>query len=176
VRYTFGNRPAVAIISTRVKPSAVARRIPAWCGVALVLMFAAGCSGSEEAPSTPTGPTPPPASTPPPTPSAPSNFSVTTIVSGGDCNATSNSPVSCTFVAQVTGGQGPFTYTWEFWSANEQKVTVSGQSARPILDCRVATGVTEFRVYYSVRVDPAGGGAPATAQQDQRVYRVAGHC
>jgi hypothetical protein len=97
-------------------------------------------------------------------------------VSGGDCNATSNSPVSCTFVAQVSGGQGPFTYTWRFWAANLETVTVTGQSVRPTLDCRFSTGEAQFRIYFTLRVDSSSGGAPAELQNDQRVYRVAGHC
>ena len=155
------------------------QRISGWCGLAVVLMLAAGCSGGESG-STPTSPTPPaPAPTTPTTPttpSTPSNFSVGYIVSGGDCNATSNSPVSCTFVAQVNGGQAPFTYTWTFWAANLETVTVTGQEVRPTFDCRFSTAEPQFRIYFTLRVTPSGGGGPAEIQNDQRIYRVAGHC
>ena len=172
----FAATAAVARISARDQSSPVGRRISTWCGLAVVLMLAAGCSGSgNESPSTPTAPTPTPTPTPT-TPSTPSNFSVGYIVSGGDCNAASNSPVSCTFVAQVTGGQGPFTYTWTFWAANLETVTMTGQSVRPTLDCRFSTGESQFRIYFTVRVDPSGGGAPAIVQNDQRIYRASGHC
>ena len=170
----FATAATVPIISTRVKSSPVVHRLSAWCGLAVVLMLAAGCSGGESA-SAPTGPTPTPTSTPT-TPSTPGNFSVGYIVSGGDCNAASNSPVSCTFVAQVTGGQGPFTYTWTFWAENQERVTMTGQSVRPTLDCRFSTGQSQFRIYFTVRVDPSGGGAAATVQNDQRIYRVPGNC
>lgn len=97
-------------------------------------------------------------------------------MSGGDCNAASNSPVSCTFVAQVTGGQAPFTYTWEFRAENLETVTVTGQSVRPTLDCRFSTGQSQFRIYFTLRVDQSGGGASVNVQNDQRIYRAAGHC
>src|SRR5262245_21000015 len=158
--------------------AAMAYRFSALCGLAVVVMLAAACSGGESG-STPTSPTPEPttpAPTTPTTPSTPGNLSAGYIVSGGDCNATSNSPVSCTFVAQVTGGQGPFTYTWRFWSANLETVTVTGQSVRPTLDCKFSTGESQFRIYFTLRVDAANGGGAAELQNDQRIYRVAGHC
>jgi len=155
----------------------MAHRFSTWCGLVVVLMLVAGCSGGESG-STPTGPTPAPSPAPttPTTPSTPSNFSAGYLVSGGDCNATSNSPVSCTFVAQVTGGQGPFTYTWEFHSANLETVTVTGQSVRPTFDCRFSTGEAQFRIYFNLRVDQSGGGPSVNIQNDQRIFRVAGHC
>jgi hypothetical protein len=158
-------------VFTRVRRAAL-------CGLVAASMLAAGCSGGDEnAPTSPTSPTPTtPTPTTPSTPSTPSNFTVGYIVSGGDCSATSNSPVSCTFVAQVNGGQGPFTYTWRFWAANLETVTMTGQSVRPTLDCRFSTGEPQFRIYFTLRVDPSGGGGPAELQNDQRIYRVAGHC
>lgn len=156
--------------------AAMAQRFSTWCGLVVVLMLAAGCSGGESA-STPTSPTPAtPTSQTPTTPSSPGNFSAGYIVSGGDCSATSNSPVSCTFVAQVTGGQAPFTYTWTFWAENLETVTVTGQSVRPTLDCRFSTGQSEFRIYFTLRVDQSGGGTSVNLQNDQRIYRAAGHC
>ena len=172
----FAIAAAVAIGSTRVQPSHLVPRTSAWCGLVVVLMLAAGCSGGEST-SSPTGPTPTPTPAPTPTtPSTPSNFTAGYIVSGGDCNATSNSPVSCTFVAQVNGGQGPFTYTWEFHAENLETVTMTGQSVRPTLDCRFSTGESQFRIYFALRVDQSGGGASVNVQNDQRIYRVAGHC
>lgn len=172
----FAIASAMAIASTRVQPSPRVHRTSTWCGLVVVLMLSAGCSGGES-PSLPTNPTPAPTSTPAPTvPSTPSNFSAGYIVSGGDCNATSNSPVSCTFVAQVTGGQAPFTYTWEFHSANLETVTVTGQSVRPTFDCRFSSGEAQFRIYFSLRVDQSGGGTSVNIQNDQRIYRVSGHC
>jgi hypothetical protein len=170
----FATAAAVPTASTRVQPEPVAHRLSAWCGLAVVVMLATGCSGGESA-STPTSPTPPPASTPT-TPSTPSNFSAGYIVSGGDCSATSDSPVSCTFVAQVTGGQAPFTYTWEFRAANLERVTMTGQSVRPTFDCRFSTGEPQFRIYFTLRVDQSGGGPSVNIENDQRIYRVAGHC
>ena len=152
-------------------------RRAAFRGLVAASMLAAGCSGGDEdAPASPTSPTPTTTPTTPATPSTPGNFTVGYIVSGGDCSATSNSPVSCTFVAQVNGGQGPFTYTWRFWAANLETVTVTGQSVRPTLDCRFSTGEPQFRIYFTLRVDRSGGGGPAELQNDQRIYRVAGHC
>jgi hypothetical protein len=164
-------------MNNHISVFARARRT-ALCGIVAASMLAAGCSGGDEsAPASPTSPTPTtPTSPTPTTPSTPGNFSVGYIVSGGDCNATSNSPVSCTFVAQVTGGQAPFTYTWTFWAENLETVTVTGQSVRPMLDCRFSTGQSQFRIYFTLRVDQSGGGLSANLQNDQRIYRVAGHC
>jgi len=142
------------------------------CGLVAASLFAAGCSGGDE--STPTSPTGPTTPTTPSTPSTPGNFSARYIVSGGDCNAASNSPVSCTFVAQVTGGQAPFTYTWEFRAANLERVTMTGQSVRPTFDCRFSTGEPQFRIYFTLRVDQSGGGPSVNVENDQRIFRAGG--
>jgi hypothetical protein len=144
------------------------------CGLVVALMLVTGCGGDEAA-SLPTGPSSTPSSTPAP-PSNPGALAVQMLASGGTCVAPGDAPVSCTFVAQVSGGQAPYTYTWTFWAGSEGRVTVQGQSVRPTFDCRFSTGESEFRVYMSLRVDQSGGGSSMTINNDQRVYRASGHC
>jgi hypothetical protein len=159
-------------VLTRVRRAAL-------CGLVVTSIFIAGCSGgNENAPASPTSPTPTPSPTPSPTPATPSNpgaLSVQMIASGDTCTATSDTPVSCTFVAQVSGGQAPFTYTWTFSSANGTSLTVQGQEVRPVFGCTFSSGEPDFRAYIALSVTQAGGGG-VTIQNDQKVYRVAGHC
>jgi hypothetical protein len=97
------------------------------------------------------------------------------IASGDTCTATSDTPVSCTFVAQVSGGQAPFIYTWTFSSKNGDSLTVQGQEVRPVFGCTFSSGEPDFRAYIALSVTQSGGGG-VTIQNDQKVYRVAGHC
>ena len=175
----IGTAPPEGIMSSHASVLTRVRRA-ALCGLVVTSLLIAGCSGGDEnAPASPTSPTPTPTPTPSPTPTPPSNpgtMSVQMVASGDTCTATSDTPVSCTFVARVSGGQAPFTYLWTFSSGNGASVDVQGQEVRPVFGCTFSSAAPDFRAYITLRVTQSGGGGPVTIQNDQKVYRVAGHC
>jgi hypothetical protein len=90
------------------------------------------------------------------------------------CVAPSDAPVSCEFVASTTGGQSPFTYSWDFRTPMNN-IAASGQSVRPAFTCGLSTGTTSFDVTVTLTVRD-NAGLMAMMVERQQIARAKGAC
>ena len=90
------------------------------------------------------------------------------------CVAPSSAPVTCQFVASTTGGQAPFTYSWDF-STSTNNTGETGQIVRPTITCGLSTGTTSFDLNIRLTVRDTTG-ATAVVTGNQQVAREKGAC
>ncbi|MGC4085153.1 MAG: hypothetical protein QM736_24305 [Vicinamibacterales bacterium] len=150
------------------------RRFSALAGLTFATVVIAGCGGSPDiGPGTSTTTT---STTTSSTTTTIPTFSGSIAVQGTPCSAPASGNVSCTFVANVIGGQSPFTFEWVFTNpANGQTVNATGQQVSPALGCGYSSGTSTFNVAIALTIT-ATGGATTRVDSTQQVGRPAGNC